>query len=286
MLSYQHAYHAGNPADVLKHFVLFLVLQSLKKKETPFHFYDTHAGAGEYNLTDDESQKTGESKNGIEKLQLIAKAGEATIPEQIKLWLLKLEQIQTTANNFQLYPGSPSWALHLMREQDKATFLELHPAEYEKLRRWQGREKRVKSFKQDSFKDLKAHLPPFANRGAILIDPPYELISDYLNVSSLLKESIKRFAHGVYLIWYPIVERGQDLVMLDMISDLQIPKTLLVEMTLRKNRTGLGLSGTGMIIINCPWQVDQQINSALSWLTDSLVDNQEGSPRVEWLVKE
>jgi 23S rRNA (adenine2030-N6)-methyltransferase len=174
----------------------------------------------------------------------------------------------------------------MMREQDRATLLELHPAEFQKLSEWQERERRIKVFKEDSFKNFKAHLPPTCNRGVILIDPSYELIVDYENVSKLLKECIKRFSHGVYLIWYPVVERGADKLLLESIEALQIPKTLWAEISFRRNRSGLGISGTGMIIVNCPWQIDEQINSVLGWLTDSLVDGDEGSFCLDWLVKE
>ncbi len=286
MLSYQHGYHAGNAADVLKHFILFLVLQSLKKKDTPFHFYDTHAGAGAYSLESSESLKTGEADSGIKKLLQLAEQSSTGLPSEITLWLKTLDLIQTQAKDTKLYPGSPYWAQHLMREQDRATLLELHPIEYQKLRDWKARDKRIKTFPEDSFKDFKSHLPPRAARGVILIDPPYELRSDYLNVTTLLVECLKRFAHGIYLIWYPVVERGNEITLLRQIKDLQIPKTLLVEINFRAERYGLGIAGTGLIIINCPWQIDSQINSALPWLANNLGDIAAANYRIDWLVPE
>ncbi len=283
MLSYQHGYHAGNASDVLKHLVLYLVLQSLLKKDTPFHYYDSHAGAGLYNLRSLESLKTGESKTGIEQVEALALKDPGAVPDVLHSWLGELQKIRSKLSVSDQYPGSPHWVRHFMREQDRATLLELHPAEYKKLSSWNRKSKAIKILQQDSFEHLPDYLPPKERRGIVLIDPSYEVKTDYSTVGRLVQDCRKRFANGVYLIWYPVVEKGEDRQLLSIIEQQKIPESLQVELVLRPERKGLGISATGMLILNSPWKLDEQVASSVSWLKSCLAEEGAQEPVLRWI---
>lgn len=203
MLSYRHSFHAGNHADVLKHIVQTLIIESLKDKEKPFLYLDTHAGAGRYQLTNAHATRTGEYLEGIARLWQ-----QDEVPELILPYLEAVGELNSNGE-LRYYPGSPLLAGKLLREQDSLVLTELHPTDFPLLRTEFSRDPRVRVFREDGFGQLKSKLPPASRRGFALIDPPYELKQDYSAVVKGVVEGHKRFATGTYAIWYPVVHRQQ-----------------------------------------------------------------------------
>ena len=201
MLSYRHSFHAGNHADVVKHIVQSLILNSLKQKDKPFVYHDTHSGVGRYDLTHEWSEKTGEYKQGIARVW-----EQKDLPEDIQSYL---ESISTLNNGDKLryYPGSPRVARAHLRDQDRMVLTELHPADHPLLEQEFHRDRQVSIYKEDGFQRLKGSLPPKERRGLVLIDPPYELAKEYRDVVNAIFQSHKRWATGIYAIWYPVVNR-------------------------------------------------------------------------------
>ena len=202
MLSYRHAFHAGNHADVLKHFILWLTLDYFNRKDKPYWYIDTHSGAGLYDLRSSEAQKVGEYQHGIARLQQAP-----VLPDLLQSFLQHFQQIVPYEH---LYCGSPWLAQATLRESDKLRLFELHPTDFQHLQNnmREARLNRRGILKQeDGFQGLIALLPPPTRRAVVLIDPPYESKQDYERVIKTLKEAQKRFEQGCYLIWYPCLSR-------------------------------------------------------------------------------
>jgi 23S rRNA (adenine2030-N6)-methyltransferase len=263
MLSYRHAFHAGNHADVLKHFVLSQVLQYFNQKDKPYWFVDTHAGAGLYALASEFSQKNAEFKDGIARL-----INHQELPDCLKDFIkIILDFNKNDALAF--YPGSPKIAEHCCREQDKLRLFELHPSDFNLLAaNFAGKEKQTKVMQQDGFQGIKACLPPPTKRAVILIDPPYELKEDYEKVVTSIQECLKRFATGTYLIWYPLLQRPEPELMVDKLKKISkidwLDTRILVE---RPPTNGYGMVGSGMFIINPPWKLPEILNQSIPILT-------------------
>lgn len=229
MFSYRHAFHAGNHADVLKHVTLIATLRHLMLKETGLTLIDTHAGAGLYRLDSDFSETAGEAKEGIVKLlaklptsgtkeavQPVAKRPSDVTDIEVPALRDYLELIATfnPGGGLRIYPGSPFVMQHLMRTEsrDRLKLFELHPTDSKALaaniaQLEAGRQ--IAVLRQNGFEGIKALLPPPNRRALVLIDPSYELKSDYAQVIECLQDSLKRFATGTYLIWYPVIPRPE-----------------------------------------------------------------------------
>lgn len=249
MLSYRHSFHAGNHADVVKHIVQSLILNALKQKDKPFVYHDTHSGVGRYDLTHEWSEKTGEYKHGIARVWQ-----QTEIPEEIQSYL---ESIQTLNNGDKLryYPGSPRVARAHLRPQDRMVLTELHPSDYPLLEQEFHRDRQVSIYKEDGFKRLKASLPPQERRGLVLIDPPYELAKEYRDVVQAIYQSYKRWATGIYAIWYPVVNRCDIEDMIEGLEGLGIRKILQIELGVAADSNEHGMTASGMIVINPPWKL-------------------------------
>ncbi|MEY1272123.1 23S rRNA (adenine(2030)-N(6))-methyltransferase RlmJ [Proteus mirabilis] len=280
MLSYRHSFHAGNHADVLKHIVQTLIIESLKEKEKPFLYLDTHAGAGRYQLTNAHATRTGEYLEGIARLWQ-----QEEVPELILPYLEAVSSLNTSGE-LRYYPGSPLLAAKLLREQDLLMLTELHPTDFPLLRTEFSRDKRVRVFREDGFGQLKSKLPPASRRGFALIDPPYELKQDYSAVVKGIVEGYKRFATGTYAIWYPVVHRQQIKRMLKELEATGIRKILQIELAVKPDSDQLGMTASGMIVINPPWKLASQMTSILPWLHKTLVPEGTGHTLVEWVVPE
>ena len=205
MLSYRHAFHAGNHADVLKHFLLYCVLDYYNQKDKPYWYIDTHSGAGVYDLQGSEAQKVGEFADGIGRLV------QAALPDTLASFVQHLRGCLPSSN---LYAGSPWLAQSLLREADKLRLFELHPADFQHLQHNMreaklGRRGILKQ--EDGFAGLIALLPPVTRRAVVLIDPPYEQKQDYAQVVHTLKDALKRFEQGCYMVWYPCLSRPESL---------------------------------------------------------------------------
>ncbi len=281
MLSYRHAFHAGNHADVLKHAIQALLLRQLKGKDKPFCYLDTHAGGGCYDLIGDWAQKRAEFLEGIARLW-----PERERWPELADYLACLGALNE-GESLRFYPGSPELARHLLREQDRLLLLELHNQEIDILRRHMGADSRVAIHHRDGFEGLLALLPPTPRRGLVLMDPPYELKEDYGRVVQTLVKAMQRWATGIYALWYPLLgkqaDRSHD--MLAAIRDAGFPSVLVAELAVSAQPEEWGMYGSGMLILNPPWQLDQQLNSLLPRLCAHLGQGEGASWRVEWLAR-
>ncbi|WP_121144737.1 23S rRNA (adenine(2030)-N(6))-methyltransferase RlmJ [Orbus hercynius] len=280
MLSYRHSYHAGNHADVLKHIVLTLCLESLKEKDKPFLYLDTHSGAGRYLLQSEHAEKTGEYLSGIAKLW--------EQPEIIDLLQPYFSVLKYYNRNpaLKYYPGSPLIAKQLLRPQDKLVLTEIHSSDYPLLRQEFSKDHRAQVTKQDGFLQLKSKLPPESRRGLILIDPSYEIKDDYQKIAHALLEGYKRFSTGIYLIWYPVVSRKQTQHMIDDIIKTGIKRIVQIELAIRPDNNQKGMTASGMIVVNPPWKLKQQMHTILPWLQEILDPHHMGKITVNELVPE
>ncbi|HBC3996514.1 TPA: 23S rRNA (adenine(2030)-N(6))-methyltransferase RlmJ [Vibrio cholerae] len=279
MLSYRHSFHAGNHADVLKHIVQSLILNSLQQKEKPFVYHDTHSGVGRYDLTHEWSEKTGEYKQGIARVWQ-----QDNIPAELDSYLDAIRQLNQ-GETLRYYPGSPRVARAHLREQDRMVLTELHPSDYPLLEQEFHRDRQVSIYKEDGFARLKASLPPQERRGLVLIDPPYELAKEYRDVVRAIAQSYKRWATGVYAIWYPVVNRCDIDDMLEGLQGLEIRKILQIELGVAPDTNERGMTASGMIVINPPWTLESQMQTILPFLKQAIAPA-TGHYKVEWVVPE
>lgn len=271
MLSYRHAYHAGNHADVLKHYLYSLVLDYYNHKEKPYCVIDTHAGAGMYQLANSHAQKNAEFIDGVQRLFAIK-----TLPSTITQYVKTIQSFNTSNHGatLSLYPGSPAIAKYYIRQQDQLRLFELHPTDYTHVSSLFSQSKQVKVQQEDGFKGLKGLLPPPSRRGVVLIDPPYEVKADYQLVTETIQDSLKRFATGCYLIWYPLLQRPEPMAMITALKQLKQDNWLDVTITVNKpNTTGFGMYGSGMFVINPPWQLPETLAENLPTLTQILAQD-------------
>ena len=269
MLSYRHGYHAGNHADVLKHIVLVALLRVLTRKEKPVFVVDTHAGAGMYSLAQGFAVRNAEFRTGIAVLW-----ERNDLPAPVADYV---NQVRATNADGVLrnYPGSPRIALGVLRPQDRLRLFELHSTEGRILaEQFAQAGRRVTVTAGDGFAGLKAVLPPPSRRGLVLIDPSYELASDYQAVVAAMRDGMQRFATGTYAVWYPLLQRRES---------IQLPANLRraagadwLDVALQVNAPspeGLGLHGSGMFIVNPPWKLAEQMRGIMPWLTRALAQD-------------
>lgn len=281
MLSYRHSFHAGNFADVLKHIVQMLIIENLQQKEKGFYYLDTHAGVGHYRLFSDEAEKTGEYKEGIGRLW-----EQQEMPEEVERYIKLIKKLNYGGKSLRYYAGSPLIASAMLRSQDRALLTELHPSDFPLLRNNFKEFENIATKRENGFQQLKATLPPKERRGFILIDPPYELKEDYELVVKAIEEGVKRFATGVYAIWYPVVLRQQTKRMIKGLEQTGIRKILQIEMAVRPDSEQRGMTASGMIVINPPWTLEEQMKKILPYLTSTLVPEGTGSWTVKWITPE
>ncbi|MEJ2764372.1 23S rRNA (adenine(2030)-N(6))-methyltransferase RlmJ [Photobacterium sp. MCCC 1A19761] len=279
MLSYRHSFHAGNHADVVKHIVQSLILDALKQKDTAFVYHDTHSGVGRYDLEDERSEKTGEFKQGIARIWQ-----RDDIPAEIASYIEAIKTLNQ-GDELRYYPGSPRVARAQLREQDRMVLTELHPADFPLLLQEFRGDRQVKIYKEDAFTRLKGSLPPKERRGVVLIDPPYELKHEYMDVVKAIKESYKRWATGTYAIWYPVVYRENIDKMIAGLEGLGIRKILQIELGVEPDTTERGMTASGMIVINPPWKLESQMQAILPWLQQAIAPT-HGFYKVDWIVPE
>lgn len=279
MLSYRHAFHAGNFADLLKHVALVALVRSLQRKEKPFFYLDTHAGIGRYNLTSAVAAKTGEWREGVGRLWSAADA-----PGVVADYIGLVHRFNEGAALRQ-YPGSPAVVAALARPQGRLWLCELHPRDIETLRQTFAGERRVKVAFEDGFQAVKAQLPPRERRGLVLIDPSYEIKEDYRRVVEVIKQGYRRFATGIYALWYPVVERATIDRLWRAVAASGVARAAVFELGVRPDGSG-GMTASGMIIVNPPWRFDEQMAEALPWLVERLAPEGGGHFRMESLVGE
>ena len=277
MLSYQHGYHAGNHADVLKHLVLLALLRRLQAKDKPFSCIDTHGGAGLYDLRSDQSLLNAEFRGGISLLW----------QQSLRDPLLVDYQQQVAAFNdhsLRLYPGSPLLIQANLREHDRLHVIELHPTEIEYLKHHLGVDRRVGIHHRDAFEGLLGLCPPEPRRGLALIDPAYENKADYQRVVDALVKLHRRWPVGIVAVWYPKLARQRDRSewLCRAVARAGFSACLSVELDACAQAEEFGMHGSGMLIINAPWQIDQVLSASLQELQSIM--GGEAAYRVNWLT--
>ena len=265
MLSYRHGYHAGNAADVLKHFILTYVLDYIKKKDKGFIFIDSHAGAGKYLISDPYMQKNKEYLQGIKKILQL---------KNDNIFLKKyLDLIKSINFNSELkiYPGSCYLAARSLRPNDNLYFFELHPKEFLNLKKNFENDSRVIIENRDSYQRLNKLLPPKEKRAVILIDPSYELKDEYEKVLEMLSDCYKKFPLGVYIIWYPVLKNKKSEKFIFNVLKKNYKNLSHVEMI--TDNLNNGMQGSGLFILNCPWSIENDIKKSLETIFDCLKKN-------------
>lgn len=265
MLAYRHAFHAGNHADVLKHLVLVQVLRYMGQKDKPYRLIDTHAGAGGYSLRSPESQKRGEYERGIARLW-----DRKDLPEAVADYV-KVVRGFNVGGELHHYPGSPEFEHMLLRDQDELRLFELHPTDFRILSSHFGQDKHTQVTQADGFASLKGQVPPVSRRAAVLMDPSYELASDYDHTIKAVRDALKRFAEGVYMVWYPQVSRRESLQLPRQLKACAPKSWLHVSMTVQQpDSEGFGLMGSGMFVYNPPYTLAKTLADVMPWLTQTL----------------
>jgi 23S rRNA (adenine2030-N6)-methyltransferase len=276
-MNYRHSYHAGNHADVLKHIVLARVIERLLRKDKPLRVIDAHAGAGLYDLAGVEAGKTLEWQGGIGKM-----AEEFAAP--VETLLSAYRKVVGELLSGRHYPGSPWIAAELARADDRLVLNELHPEDRAALEDNFAGDRRVTVTGLDAEVCIKANLPPPERRGLILIDPPYEQRDEAQRAVRMLGQGIRRFATGCYILWYPLKADDTAATVCDGARALRRPGTLQVELRVREPFAAGGLAGSGIIVVNPPWQLDDDMKLIAPALAERLGLGGWGRATVTWLT--
>ena len=279
-MNYRHAYHAGNFADVLKHVVLALVIDYLKRKPAPFRIIDTHAGSGRYALVSEAAAKTGEWAGGIGR---ILGTGAAPLPSAVAARMapyLDAVRAENDGESLRFYPGSPLIARRLMRDDDALVLNELHPEEHALLKAALGGDRRVKVLALDGWLALKAQLPPRERRGIVLVDPPFEQEGELQRVADGLAEGLRRFATGVFLAWYPIKDPKPIAKLYRAAATIAGDRALRIELMLRRPVDPDRLNGCGLVVINAPHTLSDDLAIILPEIARRLSDGGSAHPYI------
>ncbi len=281
MLSYQHEYHAGNFADVHKHLCLRLLFESLLKKDKPFCYIDCHAGAGIYDLESAHARKTAECEQGIGRLW---GNGEAASLAGVGAYLGAVAALNPDGQ-LRRYPGSPALASQWLREQDRALFMELHPAAQAALKKHFRNDPRVSVHTRDCYEGLPALVPPAIRRGLVLLDPSYEVKDEYTSIVALTVAAHRRWHTGIYVIWYPLLHAARHLELQRALEASGLHNILLTELALGEAGETSGMYGSGLAIVNPPWQVDAQLAELVPRVAQALAPGR-GHAQLRWLARE
>jgi len=290
-MNYRHAYHAGNFADVLKHTVLLALIEAMQSKPTPFCVIDTHAGSGCYALDGREAGKTGEFKDGISRLLYPdlhgSTAKAASLPPLLRRWLDSILAVPGNEDGLKVYPGSPLQAANAMRAEDSAQLSELHPEEATLLHELFRRDPRIHVHQRDGYEALSGLLPPKEKRGLVLIDPPYEAQeAEYKRIEQAIKAAMLRWPTGVYAIWYPIKLRSQVQPFLRWLSRCGAKRVLRAELMVHPDDSPLRLNGSGVVILNAPWKLDEILREPLQAMARLLSKERPAEWKLDWLLQE
>ncbi len=284
-MNYRHSFHAGNFADVHKHITLLAVLDYLLKKPKPLLYLDTHAGRGEYNLHSDDATHGSEWQTGIGRIF----SSRFTSP-LLNRYVEVIHKAQQGAGALHCYPGSPLLATQVLRDMDRRVFVEKQAEECLALRKLlrqpQYHISNTTIDDGDGYQALNAYLPPRENRGLILVDPPFEEADEFKQLEKALTFAAERWPTGVYCLWYPLKSGGLVNPFYAALKRSGLRRLLMAELWVRPIDTPLGLNGSGMIIMNPPWQLDTQLRAAYQELLPLLAPEGQGDLRVQWLVGE
>lgn len=285
-MNYRHGFHAGNFADVLKHVVTTAIVDHLAKKDAPFCVLDTHAGRGSYDLVAGQAERTREYEGGVGRLWSTAATGEKAPPlTQRYLDLVRdFNRQRNGSDALAAYPGSPRLARMQLRTQDRIVACELHPEEHALLKAEFRGDPQVQVHARDGWEALGALLPPKEKRGLVLIDPPYEAQEEELKqAADALLAAQAKFPTGVLALWYPIKERTTIERFHRRLQTGGAGKLLIAELCVWPDDNRLGLNGSGMAILNPPWQLDEKLAAELPWLWRQLTVDGGGRHDLHWL---
>jgi len=284
-VNYRHSFHAGNFADVHKHLTLLAVLDYLLQKPKPILFLDTHAGRGEYDLHSTDATRGNEWQEGIGSIF----NGRFTSPLIVR-YIDVIRKAQQGSGTLHTYPGSPLIATHVLRDIDRRVFVEMQAEECLALRKVlrQPQHHMINTTvnQGDGYQSLNAYLPPKERRGMVLMDAPFEAADEFKQLEQGLLRAAERWPDGVYCLWYPIKSGGLVNPFYAAMKRSGLRNLLLAELSVRPADTPLGLNGSGMLILNPPWQLDTRLRAAYQELLPILAPTTQGHVRVEWLVGE
>lgn len=278
-MNYRHAFHAGNHADVLKHLILSRLIALLSRKEAPFAYLDSHAGVGLYDLAGDQASRTGEWQDGIARLWQAE-----DLPDQL-LDYLEVVRAMNPDGMLRHYPGSPELARLLTREQDRLQLNEKHPEDGRLLKENMAGDRRVAVHLGEGWHVPRALLPTREKRVLLLIDPPFEQADELERCVQALNEAIGRMRQAVVAIWYPIKELAQLRRFYRELEKSAAPKLLRVELYVHPTDQAQRLNGSGLVISNPPWGLEEELKQLLPWLSERLAQGQ-GGWRLDWLIEE
>lgn len=284
-MNYRHIYHAGNFADVFKHAILLLIARHLEEKDKPYFVLDTHAGIGRYDLRSEEAGKTGEFQEGIGRL-----LAEPVLPPELTDYIAAVAALngvrRLSQKGLHWYPGSPRILRTVLRKQDRMVAVELHPADANRLALEFAGDHQVTIHHMDGYRALKAFLPPVERRGMVLIDPPFEQTDEFRQLVHGLQQGYRRWATGIYALWYPIKgRRTVDSFHADITSS-GIRRVMVAELMIHAGDNPDQLNGCGLIIVNPSWRLMEQVQTLLAFLAPRLAQDGDGRWRAEWLVGE
>ena len=266
-MNYKHGYHAGNFADVVKHIALVAILLHLKKKDTAFSMIDSHGGRGAYDLSGEQSTRTGEAAKGIARLSDLS--GE--MPEALSTYL-------SLARESHLYPGSPLIAARLLRSQDRLTAIEKHPQEFASLRETLAPFRNAAAEQGDGYARAPKLLPPPSRRGLVLIDPPFEAPDEFADLAHSLREAVRKFATGIYLAWYPIKSGSQTRAFTGEVLAGGMAKAMVIDASISAPEGKLDRAG--LLVINPPFGFDAAIKACAALVAPRL----EASITTAWVA--
>lgn len=282
-MNYHHAFHAGSFADVFKHAVLCRILEHLHGKPGAFRVLDTHAGAALYDLTSEEARRGNEWQGGIGRLMA------AALPEQARPLLAPyLDAIRALNPDgaLRLYPGSPALIRAGLRPQDRLIACELEPKAAAALARHLGGDARIKTLPIDGWTALSAYVPPAERRGLVLVDPPFEQDNDFRRLADGLALAQRKWATGIYMLWYPIKGRPEPDALAKRLRRLAIAKILRAELIVSPLRDPTRLNGSGLILVNPPWTLETELGQLLPVFARVLGREGKGAYMLDWLAGE
>jgi len=282
-MNYRHGYHAGNFADVLKHVVLCRILVHLRQKPTPFRVIDTHAGGGRYDLRGPEASRSGEWRTGIGRLW--GRAFAANLGDLLGPYL-EIVAAFNPGGTLATYPGSPLVARALLRPQDRLIACEIEPNAAAALEAVLHGDRRSKAVRVDGWTALAAYVPPVERRGLVLIDPPFEQPDEFSRLADGLCTAHRKWPTGIYLLWYPIKDRRDASALERHVRECAVPRVLRVELALASPSPDRPLAATGLLIVNPPWTLPDELTLILDGLKEALAEGGEGRFRLDWLTTE
>jgi 23S rRNA (adenine2030-N6)-methyltransferase len=279
-MNYRHGFHAGNFADAFKHALLARILVHLLRKDAPFRVVDTHAGEGDYDLSSDEAERTGEWRDGVGRLdELVAPVEIAALLEP---YLTRLGPFR--GGRPERYPGSPRLAQSFLRDDDRAIFCELRPDAFDMLRQNFARDKRIKTLHLDGYTGAGAFLPPKERRGLVLIDPPFERTDEFSAMFAAFHGAYRKWPTGIYALWHPVKDGARARAFYEAFRKQDIRRVLRLELCV--GGSGEKLDRTGLAVINPPYTLAAEARALLPFFAERLAQGQGAGWEVEEVTGE